>query len=246
MSMTWLNLAFLHWRVPAEALEHHLPAGLTLETFDGSAWLGVVPFEMADVRARGLPRVPGIHRFLELNLRTYVTDGVRPGVWFFSLDCENPLAVRGARTAFHLPYFDARMGSRQRGDLLEYRSERTHLGQAPARFRGEYGPVGEAFTSTPGTLEHWLTERYCLYSASRPGRCRSAQDASKSGRVFRGEIRHQPWSLQAAEAHVFENTLAQPLGINLPRVPDAAHFARRLEVQAWLLGRVGGLESGAQ
>jgi len=152
-------------------------------------------------------------------------------VWFFSLDCENPLAVRGARTVFHLPYLDARMRSRQRGDLLEYSSERTHLGQAAARFRGEYGPMSEAFTSAPGTLEHWLTERYCLYSAS------------KSGRVYRGEIRHQPWSLQAAEAHIFENTLATPLGINLPRVPDAAHFARRLEVVAWPIGRVGGLET---
>ncbi len=232
MSMTWLNLAFLHWRVPKEALEHHLPPGLRLETWGGSAWLGVVPFEMADVRARGLPRVPGTHRFLELNLRTYVTDGVRPGVWFFSLDCENPLAVRGARTAFHLPYLDARMQSKQRGDLLEYSSVRTHLGQHPARFRAEYGPDGDPFTSTPSTLEHWLTERYCLYSADR------------TGRVYRGEIRHQPWNLQAAEAHIFDNTLATPLGINLPRVPDAAHFARRLEVQAWLIGRIGGLERG--
>ena len=226
LNMTWLDLAFLHWRVPAAALERTLPAGLRLQTFDGSAWLGVVPFRMADVRATGLPRVPGTHAFLELNLRTYVTDGTRPGVWFYSLDCENLLAVRGARAAFHLPYLDARMRTKHHGDLLDYSSVRTHSGHPPATFRGQYGAWGPAFQSVPGTLEHWLTERYCLYSADR------------AGRVYRGEIRHPSWTLQAAEVHIFENTLALPLGLELGRVPDAAHFSKRLEVSAWLLGRV--------
>ena len=226
MGMTWLDLAFLHWRVPVEQLEHTLPVGLKLQTFEGSAWLGVVPFRMANVRATGLPQVPGTHRFLELNLRTYVTDGSRPGVWFYSLDCENPLAVRGARRAFHLPYQDARMRAIGRGDGLDYSSVRTHLGQPPATFRAHYEPAGPTFQTVPGTLEHWLTERYCLYSAGR------------SGQLLRGEIRHPAWTLQPAEVHILENTLALPLGLELSRAPDVVHFSGRLEVSAWLLGRV--------
>jgi uncharacterized protein len=228
MSMTWLNLAFLHWRVPAASLEAHLPKGLTLQTFDGSAWLGVVPFRMSRVRARGFPAMPGTSDFLELNVRTYVTDGKRPGVWFFSLDCENLLAVRGARTAFYLPYMDARM-SEARGSKnsdLEYRSVRTHGGEPPARFHAQYGPRGQGFQTQPGTVEHWLTERYCLYSADR------------AGRIYRGEIRHAPWTLEAAETEILENTMAAPLELALSAQPDLAHFASRLEVTAWLLARI--------
>jgi uncharacterized protein len=187
-----------------------------------------VPFRMSGVRARGFPSVPGTSDFLELNVRTYVTDGTRPGVWFFSLDCENLLAVRGARTAFYLPYMDARMSealdSNHAG--LEYSSLRTHANEAPARFHARYGAHGQAFQTQPGTVEHWLTERYCLYSADR------------AGRVYRGEIRHDPWKLQTAETTIFENTMAAPLGLTLPAQPDLAHFAARLEVTAWLLTRI--------
>jgi uncharacterized protein len=226
MGMTWLDLAFLHWRVPAPSLEQFIPAGLQLETFDGSAWLGVVPFLMDDVHARGLPAVAGTRRFLELNLRTYVTDGSRPGVWFFSLDAENPLAVRGARAAFHLPYMDARMRLTRGADSLEYHSRRTHRGAPPANFAARYAPTGEAFMARAGTLEHWLTERYCLYSADGVGR------------VYRGEIRHAPWALQPARVELLENTMAAPLGLTLSAEPDLVHFASRLEVVAWLLTRV--------
>jgi uncharacterized protein len=223
MGMTWLDLAFLHWRVPASSLERFIAPGLQLQTFDGDAWLGVVPFLMDDVRARGLPPIPGTHRFLELNVRTYVTDGSRPGVWFFSLDAENPLAVRAARAAFHLPYMDARMRLEHRGNTLEYRSLRSHRGEPSANFHARYAPTGEAFTTTAGSLEHWLTERYCLYSADR------------TGRVYRGEIRHVPWPLQPASVEILENTMAQPLGLDLNPRPDLVHFVAKLEVTAWLL-----------
>jgi uncharacterized protein len=226
MGMTWLDLAFLHWRVPVSSLERLIPAGLRLQTFDGDAWLGVVPFLMDDVRARGLPPIPGTHRFLELNVRTYVTDGSRPGVWFFSLDAENPLAVRGARAAFHLPYMDADMCLERRGKELAYRSRRTHRGEPSANFEARYAPSAESFTARPGSLEHWLTERYCLYSADR------------AGRVYRGEIRHVPWSLQPASVDLLENTMAHPLGLDLKPEPDLVHFAARLEVTAWWLTRV--------
>ncbi len=227
MGMTWSDLAFLHWRMPREVLQPFIPNGLTLQSFDGSAWLGVVPFRMANVRVRGLPPVPGTANFLELNLRTYVTDGTRPGVWFFSLDAENPLAVRGARAGFHLPYMDARMSSVRRGAIHEYRSWRTHRGEPEAEFAARYEPTGSVFQSVPGTLEHWLTERYCLYSADR------------SGRVYRGEIRHTPWPLQPARAEITANTLAAPFGVSLSLTPDLIHFAARLEVTAWPIARVG-------
>jgi uncharacterized protein len=210
--------------------------------------IGVVPFRMAGVRARGLPEVPGTNNFLELNLRTYVTDGSRPGVWFFSLDCENPLAVRGARVGFSLPYFDAQMRSPEIRSLeirshgirshgirtarvdvhdsessgFEYASRRTHRGFPSASFRAKYAPNSSPFFTKPGTLEHWLTSRYCLY-AQRP-----------SGRVIRGEILHQPWALQSCEVELLENTLCDSLGFTLPSEPPLAHFAKRLEVQAWL------------
>ena len=226
MGMTWLNLAFLHWRVPAAMLEGLIPAGLQLQSFDGSAWVGIVPFRMAGIHARGLPPIPGTSDFLELNVRTYVTDGVRPGVWFFSLDCQNKLAVRGARTAFHLPYMDAQMSESRDGLTIHHASRRTHAGQPRADFQATYQPVGETFTSRPGSVEQWLTERYCLYSA----------DAR--GNVYRGEINHAPWPLQPATCEIAVNTMAAPLGLSLPAQPDLAHFAARLEVKAWLLTRV--------
>ncbi len=221
--MRWLELAFLHYPVPAASLAKFMPKGLSLETFNGSAWLGVVPFHMDQIHARGLPPIPGTDAFLELNLRTYVTDGVHSGVWFFSLDAQNPLAVRGARFGFHLPYMDARMKSTTENGWIDYSSIRTHKNEPPARFLAKYKPVGEIFQAVPGTLEHWLTERYCLFSS----------DAR--GTVFRGDILHQPWSLQACETEILENGMAEQIGIKLPNVVPVAHFAKELDVRAWLL-----------
>jgi uncharacterized protein len=221
MAMRWDDLAFLHWPVPVAALETQIPNGLQLDTFAGQAWIGIVPFRMAGVHARGLPEVPGTNEFLELNVRTYVTNGTRPGVWFFSLDCENPLAVRGARVGFSLPYFDAKMQSLETNSGFDYSSTRTHRGAPAATFHAKYEPTSEVTPSIPGTLEHWLTERYCLY-AQRP-----------TGQVIRGEILHQPWPLQACQVEILENTLCVSLGLNLPAKSVFAHFAKRLEVHAW-------------
>ena len=221
MNMRWDDLAFFHWPVPVVLLEQYIPSDLQLDTFAGQAWIGIVPFRMAGVHARGVPEVPGTNEFLELNVRTYVTNGTRPGVWFFSLDCQNPLAVRGARGGFSLPYFDAKMQSLETTSGFDYSSTRTQRGAPAATFHAKYEPTGEVTPSTPGTLEHWLTERYCLY-AQRP-----------SGQVIRGEILHQPWSLQACKVEILENTLCDALGLNLTKEPALAHFAKRLEVQAW-------------
>ena len=228
MHMAWLDLLFMHWPLPPEMLRPLIPGGLELDTFEGQAWLGVVPFYMSNTRPRGVPPLPWLSAFAELNVRTYVTVSGKPGVWFFSLDAANPVAVRGARWSFSLPYFDARMSIERQGETIHYRSRRTHRGAPPAEFVGQYRPTGEAYRSLPGTLEHWLTERYCLYSQDR------------RGRLWRGEIHHLPWPLQPAEAEVATNTMTAPIGIQLPDVPPLLHFVRRIDVVGWLLKGVSG------
>lgn len=226
MRMRWCDLAFLHWPVAAEPLRRALPAGLELDLFGGEAWLGVVPFRMEGVAPRGMPSVPWLSAFPELNLRTYVTAGGRPGVWFFSLDAGNPVAVRVARRTFHLPYYDAEMECGERDGWVHYASRRTHRGVAAAEFRGRYRAVGDVELARAGSLEHWLTERYCLYAAD--GR----------GRLWRGEIAHARWPLQAGEVVIESNTLAASLGIELTGSPARVQFARRLDVVAWGLDAV--------
>jgi len=157
MTMSWCDLLFAHWPLPAEALRPLLPRGLELDLYEGCAWLSVVPFRMAHVGPRGLPDLPWISAFPELNVRTYAVAGGKPGVWFFSLDAANPAAVALARVGFHLPYFRARMSLRSEGDAIVYSSERTHRGAPPARFEARYAPRngsnGELYQAAPGTLK---------------------------------------------------------------------------------------------
>lgn len=228
LRMTWEDLLFAHWPVPAAALRPLVPKALEIDSFDGSAWLGIVPFRMTGVRLRGLPRVPGTSAFLELNVRTYVTAEGKPGVWFFSLDAASRMAVRGARAWFHLPYFDARMESGRTGAEIAHSSRRTHRGAPPAEFAARYRPTSDAYRSARGSLEHFLTERYCLYA----GNSRVAKTDPKEC-LWRGEIHHQPWPLQSAEAEILRNTMADPLGLRLSDIPPLLHFARRLDVVAW-------------
>lgn len=223
MAMQWHDLLFMHWPIPIALLRPHIPAALSLDTFDGSAWLGVVPFHMTGVGPRYASRLPWVSAFPELNVRTYVTAEGKPGVWFFSLDAANPLAVRVARNAFHLPYFDARMSSERAGAMVRYASTRTHRGAPDAVFRGRYYPVGRPYHAAPGTLDHWLTERYRLYAADQ------------RDRIWRGDIHHSRWPLQAAEAEIKLNTMTHQLGFELPSTRPLLHFARRLEVVAWIL-----------
>lgn len=226
MAMRWHDLLFAHWPVRPDALRPYVPAALQLDTFDGRAWLGVVPFRMSGVRPHGLPPLPWLSAFPELNLRTYVTIGGKPGVWFFSLDAANPLAVRAARRVFHLPYYDAQMRCAWHGDVVQYRSLRTHKGMPAGQLVARYRPVGAVFHAEPGSLEAWLTDRFCLYAADRAG-----------ARIWRGNIHHARWPLQPAEAEWARNTLAEPLGVALTGAP-LLHFARRLDVVAWLPERV--------
>lgn len=219
---SWRDLLFAHWPIEARALRPLIPDGLDIQEFGGTAWIGVVPFRMSGVMHRPLPDLPWISAFPELNVRTYVERDGRPGVWFLSLDATNPFAVWAARTFFHLPYFRARMALDRRGDRIAYRSERS-----AARFEGEYGPVAEVYLSTPGSVEHWLTERYCLYARDR------------AGRLWRNDVHHAPWPLQKAGAEIRVNTMLSPHGLEVSGAPHLLHFARRIDVVVWSGEHVG-------
>lgn len=215
---SWVDLLFAHWPVPASDLARLVPPELTLQEWDGSAWIGVVPFRMIGVARRPLPPIPGLSAFPELNLRTYVERHGKAGVWFFSLDAGNRLAVHVGRTLFHLPYHHASFEVSGTAEWIGYAARRTG---SDVRFRASYGPRGEPYRASVGTLEHWLTERYCLFARS------------PSGRILRTDIHHGPWPLQPAEAEIAENGLAAVHGIRIPSRSPLVHFSRRLDVAIW-------------
>jgi hypothetical protein len=221
MGQTWEELLFAHWRVPIESVRALVPSGLEVETFDGTAWLGITPFRVDALRLRGLPPAPGVSRFLELNVRTYVTRDGRPGIWFFSLDAASRLAVNAARRAYRLPYHRARMRAERRGDRIDYESTRLGRPTRPFVFNARYRPVGPVSPPPPGSLEHFLVERYCLY-------------AVHDGRTHRAEIHHPPWPAQPAEAEIELNTMP-PDGIRVPGEPALLHFAAAQDVVIWPL-----------
>src|SRR4051812_34274232 len=225
MRQRWCDLLFAHWPVPAARLRALVPPRMEIQEHDGTSWVGVVPFRMEGVTLRPLPDLPGVSAFPELNLRLYVTLDGKPGVWFISLDAANRLAVWGARRFFHLPYFNADMDAREEGGVAVYRSVRSGPGSRVA-FRGAYAPTSDVFAAKPGSLEHFLTERYCLY-AQAPG-----------GAIVRADIHHMPWPLQTARADIAENTIGDAQGITLAGPPPLLHFARRLDVVNWFPVRV--------
>ncbi len=226
MTQIWHELLFAHWPIEPGKLRPLVPSILPLDTYEGQCWVGIVPFHMTYVRPRWVPPMPELSSFVELNVRTYVTLHGIPGVYFFSLDASNPIAVAIARAIFHLPYFNAIMRSERVEDTIHYYSRRTHRGAPPAEFKATYSPIAPISYARPGSLESWLTERYCLFTVAR--------DDS----VFRGDIHHVPWPLQLAELEATEDTMAISHNINLPDIPPLLHYAERLEVLIWPLRRV--------
>jgi uncharacterized protein len=223
MAQNWRDLLFAHWPVSPELVERVLPPGLPVDTFDGAAWIGVTPFEVTGLRPHGGLPVPGTSRFAELNVRTYTTVGGKPGIYFLSLDAASRLAVVAARRAYRLPYFPAEMTIERRAGAIHYRSRRAGREGDPAGFAADYRPAGEVFHAHRGTLEYFLTERYCLYTI----------DAT--GRPLRAEIQHPPWPLQPAAALITGNTMTSPWGIELPRQQPLLHFSRLQQVVIWPL-----------
>jgi uncharacterized protein YqjF (DUF2071 family) len=221
MHQRWTSLLFAHWPVRPEALRPLIPSSLEIDMYDGEAWVGVIPFRMSNVRPRWVPPLPWVSEFLELNVRTYVRYHGRAGVWFFSLDASNPLAVRAARAAVHLKYYDAQMAMHTAADgSIHYRSERTHRGAPLASFEGTYRPEGHVKTAEAGSLKYFLVERYELFSSGTRG-------------LWSVKIAHRAWPLQRAVANIERNTMAAAAGITLSGEPKQLHFGSRVDVKTW-------------
>lgn len=233
----WSNLLFVHWRVPAEAVQKLLPAGLTVDTWEGAAWVGLVPFAMSGIRPWWSPAVPCISTFLETNVRTYVhTQGRDPGVWFFSLDASSSLAVRIARWRWCLPYYRTQMSLARTETGIRYGGRRLWPGAADARYeiaveldpalvpsRSSPAPAG---TATPGTLEHFLIERYLLYAQAR------------DGRLLRGQVHHAPYGLREARLTALGETLVAATGIETTSPPCHVIFSEGVTVEIFPLRSV--------
>lgn len=227
MTQTWHDLAFVHWPVDQQRLRAALPAGLELDIHEGQAWIGLVPFHMTNVAPRGVPALPWVSSFPELNVRTYVVVDDKPGVYFFSLDAGNPVAVGLARSLLHLPYHSAMMSVEPRQDWYDYQSRRvTTDGAAHAELDASYRPTGPVAQPQPGTLEHFLTERYCLYTVD------------PQHRMLRIDIHHAPWPLQTGEIVLRANTMIEPTGVRLPDMAPLVHFAKRQDMVAWRIVQV--------
>lgn len=223
VGQTWEELLFAHWRLPAGAVQPVVPRELELERFDGSAWIGVTSFRLTAARGRGLLPLPLVSSFLAVNVRTYVRgpDG-RPGVWFLGLDVSSRLAVEVARRAFRVPYSRARISLDRSGEWRDVECAR--IGERGRVFSGRYRPDGEPFAAAPGSLEHFLTERFCLYAKDDGGSLR------------RIEIHHLPWRLQRAEAEI-ELTSLSP--VDLQGSPVCL-FSARQDALIWAPRDVGG------
>ena len=225
MHQTWGKLLFLHWPVPVRALRPLIPDRLAIDTFDGTAWIGMTPFTMWDIRPKGVPALPYVSTSHELNVRTYVhLDGV-PGVWFLSLDAGNPLAVLGARLAFHLPYFQARM-TLEEGREVHFSSKRIHPGAPKAHFEATWTRGAPRAEAEPGSLDFFLIERYCLYAA-------------RGDRLYRCRIHHRPWPLCEAELEHMSSSMIESHGLEVPSDAPLLHGQRApLHVGVWPPRRV--------
>jgi uncharacterized protein len=219
MLQRWHDLLFAHWSLAPAVMRPLVARELELDLWDGQAYVAVTPFWMSGIRPRGALPPPLLHTFPELNVRTYVRHKGVPGVYFFSLDAGSRVAVWGAKASYHLPYYLAAMKIEKDGDASRYRSQRRE-GPRPAEFRGRYWPTSPPQPRYRGSLEYFLTERYCLYTVH-------------GGRLLRAFIHHIPWPLQNAEAQIELNTMAEAAGIHLPAARPLLHYSRNLEVLIW-------------
>jgi uncharacterized protein len=222
MGQTWRDLLFAHWPLSADALANFVPAPLELDAYDGSAWLGITPFVLTALRPVAAPPPPLLATFPEINVRTYVTYAGKPGILFLSLDAASRLAVIAARRFYRLPYFHARISARGADGAVDYASKRIDERGHDARFRGRYAPTGREAEAPPGSLEAFLTERYCLYTLD--------EDA----RLLRAEIHHRPWQLRPADAEIAVNVMPPP-GVELPGRAPLVHFSARQDVLIWMV-----------
>lgn len=219
LSMRWHDVLFLHWRVPEDRIAQHVPDPLNVETFDGSAWLGIVPFSMSEIRPRLLPAVPTISNFPELNIRTYVTDGQYSGVWFHSLDASSTLGVKIARWTFSLNYYHADMHVTRTDGTITFRSHRSPGEYGTFDFAASY-EKGSTLGSDTTDRQEFLTERYFLFSQSR------------NGTIYRGRIDHDPWLLHRAEVRI-DSCEIEGHPAPTDRKPASVLYSPGTDVRAW-------------
>jgi uncharacterized protein len=222
MHQKWGKLLFMHWRINSDLLRPLIPSGLAIDTFDNSAWIGIIPFTMWDIRVFPpyAPAMPGLNAMHELNVRTYVHLDGTPGVWFFSLDCTNSAAVFGARTFYYLPYYNAEITLEQTDSEIVYSSRRTD--RPPATLQTTWA-IGQPLPQAqPDSLEFFLTERYCLFSEHK-------------GKLYRSRIHHQPWALQTATVSSHSSTMIQACGLTEPADAPILHYSEELAVDIWAL-----------
>jgi uncharacterized protein len=224
MVQSWRKLLFLHWQLPADELQRKLPPGLTVDTFEGSAYVGLVAFTMLDVRPPWLPRALA-QAFHETNVRTYVTaPGGDPGVWFFSLDAASRSAVVAARATFKLPYHFDTMQLVEADGKVSYRSDRHWPKPAPAIADLGCAPQGSPEPSPPATLQHFLIERYVLYAA-------------RGAKLWSGRVRHPPYGVQHAAIDRMDETLLHAAGFTRPAAPPLVHYSPGVDVEVFPLRR---------
>ncbi|GGN14768.1 YqjF family protein [Halarchaeum nitratireducens] len=224
ISMDWRDVCVASYAVDPDVVAATLPDGVAVDTYDGDAYLSVVPFVMGDVRPYKFPRFVG-PTFGELNLRTYVTGDAGPGIYFYNLDATDRLGVAIARATFRLPYYDASQRIVKRGDTVEFESERTHTGVPPCEFDADYTPIGDPEPAEPGSLTEFLLERYRFYVEGR-------------GTLLRGEIEHEPWRVQEATYDVRENDLFTVNGFETPDRDPHVAYSPGVEVAAHAPKRV--------
>ena len=226
MTQRWNDLLFAHWPIAGSVMDALLPDWLEADSYQGSAWLGAVPFWLDRIKIRGVPSIPGLRNFPDLNLRTYVRDRLTgtPGIYCFSVDSSNLLAVAVAHLAYHLPYKLAEMHLEQRSErefafYSRRRFTRPHV-IFKARYRG-LGPTHKTAEIPPGSLEYFFSERNCVFSTNR------------AGQPIQANLHHVPWPLEEAEAEIERNDLGTAVGIALPNQEPVLHYSRRLAVYIW-------------
>jgi uncharacterized protein len=220
LKQAWNDLLFAHWPIARDRLRELVPPFLELDTFDNEAWVSVTPFRLTDLSPRGIPALPIISAFDEINVRTYVVNDGIPGIYFFSLDANSAMAVGGASSLFHLPYYLADIRVEAAEGRISFRSSRRRSERA--EFDAKYSRAGALFEPQRGTIDYFLTERYCLYT----------QDSASN--AYRVEVHHAPWQLQNAEAEIGVNTMVDAAGLRLPSMAPLLHYSRRMDVITWL------------
>jgi uncharacterized protein YqjF (DUF2071 family) len=224
----WTDLLFAHWRFPAADVQRLLPDGMELDTWDGEAWVGLVPFQMSGVRPWWSCAVPGVSTFPETNVRTYVIRRGVPGVWFFSLDAASRLAVNIGRALWNLNYFRADMSLERTAQQVHYRSRRSAISapQATSDILATLFGSPDETGATQGTVEHFLVERYFLYCSGR------------QGELYRGQVHHRPYPLQNARLEHCRQTLVTSAGLPCDSPPCHVLYSPGVHVEVFSLQRV--------